>query len=51
MAKRKNRTYSHPIKRRCVESDETTWFAFMTFILIATLSFWVYLMITIFKPV
>ena len=46
MAKRKNRAYPHFIKRRCVESDETHWFAFMTFILTATLALWVYITIT-----
>jgi hypothetical protein len=48
MYKRKNRPHPHAVKRRCVESH-TSWFAFMTFILVATMALWVYITISIFK--
>lgn len=43
MHKRKNRPHPRAVKRLCVESDDTLWFAFMYFILSATLAFCTYL--------
>ena len=51
MVKRKNRSQPRFIKRRCVEYEDSSWFLFMMILLIATITFWVYVTISICKIV